>query len=116
MLAVDLVALLLVLMGGRSRPGGHRRCAAVGGDSGYRSRVQAGLERATLAGLMIVIVFGSAVAVGRRRGGRPRCRRSHRAPPRALADGRDPDQPELWTLHLGYAWLALGLLAKGIGS
>jgi uncharacterized protein involved in response to NO len=23
------------------------------------------------------------------------------------------DQPELWSLHLGYAWLALGLLGKG---
>jgi uncharacterized protein involved in response to NO len=26
------------------------------------------------------------------------------------------DQPELWSLHLGYAWLALGLLAKGTAT
>jgi uncharacterized protein involved in response to NO len=26
------------------------------------------------------------------------------------------DQPELWSLHLGYAWLALGLLLKGAAT
>jgi uncharacterized protein involved in response to NO len=55
MLAVDLVTLLLVLMGGRVIPAAtagalHRRGQQL------RSRVQAGLERATLASLMIVIV------------------------------------------------------------
>jgi uncharacterized protein involved in response to NO len=113
-LAVDFVTLLLVLMGGRVIPAAtagalHRRGQQL------QSRVQPHLERATLASLAVVIVadllswsaiaaaaallagFLTAVRLGRWRTAAIR------------------DQPELWTLHLGYAWLALGLLGKGGG-
>ena len=115
MLAVDLVTLLLVLMGGRIIPAAtagalHRRGQQL------RSRVQAGLERATLASLMIVIVsdllsLWGVAAAGALVAGVLTTLRLARWRTVAIRD-----QPALWTLHLGYAWLALGLLAKGIGS
>ncbi len=115
MLAVDLVTLLLVLMGGRIIPAAtagalHRRGQQL------RSRVQASLERATLASLMIVIVsdllsLWGVAAAGALGAGVLTALRLARWRTVAIRD-----QPALWTLHLGYAWLALGLLAKGIGS
>jgi uncharacterized protein involved in response to NO len=115
MLAVDLVTLLLVLMGGRVIPAAtagalHRRGQQL------RSRVQASLERATLASLMIVIVsdlllLWGVAAAGALSAGVLTALRLARWRTLAIRD-----QPALWTLHLGYAWLALGLLAKGIGS
>jgi uncharacterized protein involved in response to NO len=111
-LAVDLVTLLLVLMGGRVIPAAtagalHRRGQQL------RSRVQPHLERATLAGLAVMIVsdllslWGIAAMAALVAGALTALR---------LARWRIAvilDQPELWSLHLGYAWLALGLLVKG---
>jgi uncharacterized protein involved in response to NO len=115
MLAVDLVTLLLALMDGRIIPAAtagalHRRGQQL------RSRGQASLERATLASLIIVIVsdllsLWGAAAAGALGAGVLTALRLARWRTVAIRD-----QPALWTLHLGYAWLALGLLAKGVGS
>jgi uncharacterized protein involved in response to NO len=112
-LAVDLVTLLLVLMGGRVIPAAtagalHRRGQQLG------SRVQAPLEQATLASLVVVVladlftlpgIAGAAAFVA----GLLTALRLARWRSVAILD-----QPEIWSLHLGYAWLALGLLAKGV--
>ena len=111
-LAVDLVTLLLVLMGGRVIPAAtagalHRRGQQL------RTRVQANFERVTLAALIVMILadllslWGIAGAAALVAGVMTAIR---------LARWRTAairDQPELWSLHLGYAWLALGLLGKG---
>jgi uncharacterized protein involved in response to NO len=101
-LAVDLVTLLLVLMGGRVIPAAtagalHRRAQQL------RSRVQANLERATLASLIIVIVsdllsMWGIAAAGALVAGVLTALRLARWRTVAIRD-----QPELWSLHLGYA-------------
>jgi uncharacterized protein involved in response to NO len=115
-LAVDLVTLLLVLMGGRVIPAAtagalHRRGQQL------RSRVQANLERATLASLIVMIVFDLlsiwviAAAAASLVAGALTAIRLARWRTAAILD-----QPELWSLHLGYGWLALGLLAKAAAT
>ena len=111
-LAVDLVTLLLVLMGGRVIPAAtagalHRR--------GQRldNRVQPQLERWALAGLGVMIAadllaLWPVAAVAAAAVGMLIAIRLARWRTAAIRD-----VPELWSLHLGYAWLALGLLAKG---
>ncbi|HEX6111590.1 MAG TPA: NnrS family protein [Geminicoccaceae bacterium] len=114
-LAVDLVTLLLVLMGGRVIPAAtagalHRRGQQL------RSRVQAKVERATLASLIVMMLadllslWGTAAAAGLLAGVLTAIRLARWRTAAVL------DQPELWSLHLGYAWLALGLLAKGAAT
>jgi uncharacterized protein involved in response to NO len=112
MLAVDFVTLLLVLMGGRVIPAAtagalHRR------GQHLESRVQPNLERATLASLAVVIVADllSWLAIAA-----PAALLAGALTAVRLARWRTAailNQPELWSLHLGYAWLALGLLGKG---
>jgi uncharacterized protein involved in response to NO len=111
-LAVDLVTLLLVLMGGRVIPAAtagalHRRGEQL------HSRVQPNLERATLASLAVIIVadllsaWVIAAAAALLAGALSAVRLARWRTAAILG------QPELWGLHLGYAWLALGLLGKG---
>jgi uncharacterized protein involved in response to NO len=114
-LAVDLVTLLLVLMGGRVIPAAtagalHRRGQQL------RTRVQPNFERVTLAALIVMILadllslWGIAGAAALVAGVMTAIRLARWRTVAIL------DQPELWSLHLGYAWLAFGLLAKGIAG
>jgi uncharacterized protein involved in response to NO len=111
-LAVDFTTLLLVLMGGRIIPAAtagalHRR------GQHLQSRVQPHLERATLGSLAVVIVadllsWPVPAAAAALVAGLLTAVRLARWRTAAILS-----QPELWSLHLGYAWLALGLLGKG---
>jgi uncharacterized protein involved in response to NO len=111
-LGVDFVTLLFVLMGGRIIPAAtagtlHRRGQQL------QSRVQPNLERATLGSLAVVIVadllsWSAIAAAAALLAGALTAVRLARWRTVAILS-----QPELWSLHLGYAWLALGLLGKG---
>jgi uncharacterized protein involved in response to NO len=114
-LAVDLVTLLLVLMGGRVIPAAtagalHRRGQQL------QSRVQPNLVRATLGSLVAMVaadllsMWGIAAATALVAGVLTAIRLARWRTAAIL------DQPELWSLHLGYAWLALGLLAKAAAT
>jgi uncharacterized protein involved in response to NO len=109
------VTLLLVLMGGRVIPAAtagalHRRGQQL------QSRVQPHLERATLGSLVAMIaadllsMWGIAAAAALVAGILTAIRLARWRTAAIL------DQPELWSLHLGYGWLALGLLAKAAAT
>jgi uncharacterized protein involved in response to NO len=99
-------------MGGRVIPAAtagalHRRGQQL------QSRVQPNLERATLASLAVVIVadllsWSAIAAAAVLLAGALTAVRLARWRTAAILD-----TPELWSLHVGYAWLALGLLGKG---
>ncbi len=116
LLAIDLLALLMLLMGGRAISpavaGHHYR------RGGYlEARVQPRLER-----LMILLMLASAAC--------------DLLPGAAVASGTFAiaaaaatairawrwrlwtvlDRPELWCLGLGYAWLIVGLVLKGLAQ
>ncbi len=112
-LALDLVILLLMMMGGRIIPAAtagvlHRRGDELG------ARVQPALERLALAAAVLMLVFdlvpGAAPAAG------AAALVAGLATAARLSRWRGLEllgYPDLWTLHLGYAWLALGLILKG---
>lgn len=114
-LAVDLVTLLLVLMGGRVIPAATAGALQRRGQQ-LRTRVQPNIERVTLAALLVVILadllslWGIAGAAALLAGAMTAVRLARWRTVAIL------DQPELWSLHLGYGWLALGLLLKGAAT
>jgi len=114
--AVDLVAVLLVVIGGRITPA-FTRNALAGRGAADAVRPSPGLDRLALVGTAIAagaglfpqtealrgaaaLVAGLAVAA-RLVGWRP---------------WRVLDTPLLWSLHGGQAWLAIGLVATGIAA
>ncbi|MGE3774762.1 MAG: NnrS family protein, partial [Gammaproteobacteria bacterium] len=113
LLAVDLLTLLMLLMGGRAispAVAGHlyRRGEVL------QARVQPRLERLVilfmLAGALFDLLPGAAAASG--------AFACAAAATTALRAWRWRlwtvlDRPELWTLGLGYLWLIVGLLLKG---
>lgn len=113
MLAVGLLALLMLVMGGRVIPAS---TAGVVRDKGgfLPQRVQPWLEWTGIGGLLIATIadvamtlplvagIGSAVA-----GVSALIRLARWKTHWTL------DVPAMWSLHLGYVWLSFGLLAKG---
>lgn len=111
-LAVDFVTLLLVLMGGRIIPAATAGALYRRGQQ-LETRVQPNVERAILVSLAVVILadllsWPAIAAAAAVIAGALTALRLARWRTAAILD-----QSELWSLHLGYAWLALGLLAKG---
>lgn len=116
LLAVDLLALLMLLMGGRAispAVAGHyyRRGEVL------QARVQPRLERLVilfmLAGAACDLVPGAAMASG--------AFAISAAATTAIRAWRWRlwtvlDRPELWTLGLGYLWLIIGLTLKGFAQ
>ncbi|MCC7463889.1 MAG: NnrS family protein [Gammaproteobacteria bacterium] len=116
LLAVDLLALLMLLMGGRAISpavaGHHYRRGEV-----LQARVQPRLERLMilfmLAGAACDLVPGATVVSGA-------CAIAAAATT-AMRAWRWRlwtvlDRPELWSLGLGYLWLILGLVLKGLAQ
>lgn len=116
LLAVDLLALLMLLMGGRAISpavaGHHYRRGEV-----LQARVQPRLERLMilfmLAGAACDLIPGAAVASG--------AFAIAAAATTAVRAWRWRlwtvlDRPELWSLGLGYLWLIIGLVLKGLAQ
>jgi uncharacterized protein involved in response to NO len=112
-LALDLVTLLLLLMGGRIIPAATAGIFYRRGEE-LKARVQPALERTALAaaGLMLVLDLvpeaGPAAGAAALVAGVATALRLARWRGLELAG-----HPDLWSLHLGYAWLSLGLILKG---
>jgi uncharacterized protein involved in response to NO len=112
-LALDLVTLLLLLMGGRIIPAATAGVFYRRGDE-LKARVQPALERTVLAAAALMLVLDLVPGAGPAAGaaalvaGLATALRLARWRSLALAG-----HPDVWSLHLGYAWLALGLILKG---
>ncbi|HMM78281.1 MAG TPA: NnrS family protein [Gammaproteobacteria bacterium] len=113
LLAVDLLTLLMLLMGGRAISpavaGHHYRRGEV-----LQARVQPPLERLVILFMLASALFDllpGAAAVS----GAFACAAAAATALRAWRWRLWTvlDSPELWTLGLGYLWLILGLLLKG---
>lgn len=112
-LALDLVALLLFVMGGRVIPAA--TAGAVREKGGYLAiRVQPRLQWLGIGALAIILVLDLLMAQPSAAG-----LMSVVAGMAALArlsrwdSWRILDRPDMWSLHLGYAWLGIGLILMG---
>ncbi len=112
--AVDLIALLITLVAGRIVPAFTRnRLVAEGAQASVGA--PRGLERLVMAAMLAVLV-GDLLLPGRPAAGAlagfagvvQLARLAHWQTARALR------VPLLWVLHLGYAWLVVGLFLKGV--
>jgi len=113
MLALDLLLLLLLVMGGRIIPAA--TAGIVRAKGGFLpQRVQPALEWTGIAGLVLALILDTALAA-------PAVAGLASAVAGATALIRlarwktawTLDAPALWSLHLGYAWLGLGLILEG---
>lgn len=113
MLALDLVTLLLVMMGGRVIPAA--TAGIVREKGGFLAqRVQPWLEWTGIAGVAAA-ALSDTLQILPGLGGAG-CAAAGAAVLARLARWRTAwtlDAPAIWSLHLGYAWLGLGLLGRG---
>lgn len=116
LLAVDVMALLIVIVGGRITPS-FTAAALRPRESAPAVATYAWLERASILSVVAVVGFeaggappwllgAAALAAGAANTARLAGYRSRHT----------WTQPLLWSLHLGYAWVCLGLLLKGVSA
>lgn len=116
MLALDLLSLLMLVMGGRIIPAA---TAGVVRDKGgfLAQRVQPLLEWGGIGGLTLALVLDTALwlpaaaGAGSLLAGGAALVRLARWKTRWTLD-----VPAMWSLHLGYAWLGIGLILKGLAQ
>lgn len=114
-LAFDLIVLLVLVMGGRLLPAAMAGALRARGET-LADRNRPGLERLGMAGMAAAAVLHlagapDAATLGWAVAGLAGLSRLARWRPwAALA------QPMLWPLHLGYAWLCLGLIATAAAT
>jgi uncharacterized protein involved in response to NO len=112
--AVDVISILIVIVGGRIIPAFTKSgLARFGFHSEFGS--SGTLEYAAIASIIAVLVGDLTVPLSQLNGAVAVIAGVLQALRLAQWKGyRTVREPLIWVLHLGYAWLALGLLLKGI--
>ncbi len=116
LLAIDLIILLLVVVGGRVTPAFTRNALRNAGETDL-PRSFAALDVAAIASIAILLIADS-VASGTAVSGAVALIAAVLQILR-LAGWRSwatRHQPIVWVLHLGYGWIALGLVLKGMAD
>lgn len=113
-LAIDVVCILIVIIGGRIIPAfTHSGLSRAGIHADIRSR--APLEYAAIASIVAVLVVDMIAPISRLNGAVALFAGLTQALRLSQWQGhRTVRELLLWVLHLGYAWLSVGLLLKGI--
>ncbi|MGM0658318.1 MAG: NnrS family protein [Pseudomonadota bacterium] len=116
-LALDLVMLLMVIIGGRIGPAFTRNWLAQRGLDADAVQVHAWLDKLALA-LVVLLALASLFALPRQIVGTIALAAAlaHLARLLEWQGWRAWRDPLVWVLHLGYAWIIVALLLRGIGG